>query len=74
MNRRFTLILTAIILTLSEASAQQQSVDFMRQTGKIYVVVAVLATILLVLLAYLAWIDIKVRKIEKSIDNDRQES
>ena len=74
MNRRIPLFITAFLLTLLDLTAQQQDVDFMRQTGKIYVVVAVLATILLIVLIYLAWIDNKVRKIEKRIANEHQES
>ena len=74
MNKRIPLLISAFLLTLLDLSAQQQDVDFMRQTGKIYVVVAVLATILVVILVYLAWIDNKVRKIEKRIANERQES
>lgn len=39
--------------------------DFMRSTGKIYVVAAVCLVILLVLLGYLVRLDRKISKIEK---------
>ena len=42
--------------------------DAMRESGKIYVVVAVLSLVMVGLLAYLIYIDKKVSKIESEID------
>ena len=72
MKRRYPLTLIALLSSFITLLAQPEGADFMRSTGKIYVVVAVLATILIVVLVYLAWIDKKVHKIEKTITNNQQ--
>ena len=71
MKRRYPLTIIALLSSFLPVLAQQEGGDFMRQTGKIYVVVAVLATILIVMLIYLAWIDRKVHKIEKTLTNNQ---
>ncbi len=43
-----------------------QMADTFRSEGKIYVVIAVLSIIFVCLIAYLIYIDIKVKKLEKS--------
>jgi uncharacterized membrane protein len=45
--------------------------DTMRSNGKIYVVVAVLVIILLGLILYIARIDRKIGKLEKSSENNK---
>ena len=47
--------------------------DFMRNTGKIYVVVAVLAVIFLLIIGYLIFLDRKIRKLEKQFPNGTNE-
>ncbi|MFW5761931.1 MAG: CcmD family protein [Cyclobacteriaceae bacterium] len=46
--------------------------DTMRSEGKIYVVVAILTTILAGLIIYLVMIDRKVNKLEKNLDQDKE--
>ncbi len=46
--------------------------DTMRSEGKIYVVVAILTTILAGLIIYLVMIDRKVTKLEKNLDQDKE--
>lgn len=46
--------------------------DVMRSEGKIYVVVAILTTILAGLIIYLVMIDRKVTRLEKNLNNDEQ--
>ena len=46
--------------------------DVMRSEGKIYVVVAILTTILSGMIIYLIMIDRKVTKLEKNIDPDKE--
>ena len=46
--------------------ATQDTVDFMRSNGKIYVVMAVVTTIVLGLFVYLVNLDRKIRKLEKN--------
>jgi len=49
----------------SSTSAAPQMADTFRSEGKIYVVIAVLSIIFICLIAYLIYIDIKVRRLEK---------
>lgn len=70
MKQRLTLISLAIILSTASLLSQDSSADFMRETGKIYVVVAVLASILICLLLFLAYIDKRVRKLERTLNDE----
>jgi hypothetical protein len=67
MKYLITLLLS--ILFTTQGIAQQKNVvemaDVMRSNGKIYVVVAVLATIFIGLMIYLIRIDKKVQKLEE---------
>ena len=69
MTQRLILTTLTCFFCISGLFAQEEGGDFLRETGKIYVVVAVLATILIILLIYLAMIDRKVRKIENRLNN-----
>tara|TARA_B110000285_G_C15127311_1_gene621125 strand:+ start:105 stop:323 length:219 start_codon:yes stop_codon:yes gene_type:complete len=61
------LLLLSLLSTLSFAQEITMA-DAMRESGKIYVVVAVLSLVMVGLLAYLIYIDKKVSKIESEID------
>lgn len=67
MKYLITLLLSIVFMT--KGIAQQDNVvemaDVMRSNGKIYVVVAVLATIFIGLMIYLIRIDKKVQKLEE---------
>jgi len=67
MKYLITLLLSIVFMT--QGIAQQNNVvemaDVMRSNGKIYVVVAVLATIFIGLMIYLIRIDKKVQKLEE---------
>ena len=71
MKRRLSSIL--ILLTLfSTLQAQSGDTDFMRSTGKIYVVVAVILAIFAGLVVFLIYLDRKLTRLENQIkDNDR---
>lgn len=60
-----------IILTIFQTAQAQgpEMADTMRSEGKIYVVVAILIVILLGLIAFLAFTDRKVSKLEKQLEN-----
>jgi hypothetical protein len=65
--RKIIMLLASLVVTLS-VFAQEKEVemaDTMRSNGRIYVVVAVLFTILVGLILYLVRIDRKVSKLEK---------
>ena len=64
-------IITAVFLAFQmHVFAQQEQVDFMRSTGKIYVVVAVILVILLGLFFYLIRMDKNLTKLENQINRN----
>lgn len=65
MKKIFATIITILFSTLF-ASAQTEMADTMRSNGKIYVVVAVLATIFAGIFVYLILLDRKITKLEKT--------
>ena len=68
MKARYSLAtLILILLATNICSAQTEMADAMRANGKIYVVVAVLATIFAGIFAYLIVLDRKITKAEKLI-------
>lgn len=54
----FSLIATAV--------CQETSQDFLRSTGKIYVVVAVIAVIFFMLIGFLVYLERRISKLEKN--------
>jgi CcmD family protein len=69
MNKVFRILLVMLTVLPAIGSKAQtittDPVDFMHSNGKIYVVVAVVITILLGLFFYLFTIDRKISKLEK---------
>jgi hypothetical protein len=67
-KKLFSLLLVMILSTLPGfAQDQVEMADLMRSNGKIYVVVAVAATVMLGLIIYLISIDRKVSSLEKKL-------
>lgn len=67
-KKLFSLLLVMILSTLPGfAQDQIEMADLMRSNGKIYVVVAVAATVMAGLIIYLISIDRKVSSIEKKL-------
>ena len=62
-----TVLISLFFTTLSFAqnNTEVEMTDLMRSNGKIYVVVAVIATIFIGLMIYLIRIDKKVQKLEE---------
>ncbi len=73
MNNNKRILLTSFLFALVQfVSAQTTAVpttDVMRSNGKIYVVMAVVVTILVGFFIYLYSVDKKITKLEKSIKN-----
>lgn len=67
MKRLFTFILVVLFPAFLTAQDQAEMADTMRGNGKIYVVVAILVTILLGLVTYLVMLDRKISKVEKHL-------
>ena len=67
MNKKNKMLLLALAIVCSiNSQAQGETMaNTMRSNGKIYVVVAVLTTILVGLLAYVVRLDKKISKLEK---------
>lgn len=70
MHKSIKMISLLLLLASSSAVKAQEAVaenaDLMRSNGKIYVVVAVVVTILLGLFAYVFNLDRKISKLEKN--------
>lgn len=69
--RRIILALSVCLFSLYTfaqpgATPPDESVDFMRSSGKIYVVIAVVVVIVFGLFVYLANLDRKITKLEKN--------
>ncbi len=54
-----------MLFTLAQDRAETEMADLMRSNGKIYVVIAVMLTILLGLIFYLVRLDKKISRLEK---------
>lgn len=62
---KFYLLLFALFASYCSQAQEETMANTMRSNGKIYVVVAVLTTILVGLIAYLVRLDKKISKLEK---------
>lgn len=72
MNKsRFILILGVLITSISQIKAEAAAIDFLRSTGKIYSVIAVIVVILIGIGIYLYMIDNKLTKLENQINNEQ---
>jgi uncharacterized membrane protein len=67
MNKlnKFLLLLLGLMVSNISKAQEETMANTMRSNGKIYVVVAVLTTILVGLIAYLVRLDKKISKLEK---------
>ena len=72
MIRRIICLSTLLfiqLIVLAQDKPKIEMADTMRSNGKIYVVVAVVLTILAMLIIYLFRIDRKISKLEKNINS-----
>lgn len=63
--QRTAMTFIALLLTIVVSAQETENADFMRSNGKIYVVMAVVITIVLGLFIYVANLDRKISKLEK---------
>jgi len=61
----FLLLLTVVITKAQDATKKVEMADLMRSNGRIFVVVAVMLTILIGLILYVIRLDRKISKLEK---------
>ena len=66
MSKRLTIIIFLLLTGTMVSNAETEMADTMRSNGKIYVVVAVLATIFAGIFAYLVYLDRKITRLEKN--------
>lgn len=71
MNRlKKTGLLVLALTWVGTMHAQDTTADFMRSTGKIYVVAAVTIVILVIIFIYLILLDRKISRLEKRHKNE----
>lgn len=73
LTRRITSLLFLSGIAATQAICQPPTNDFLRSTGKIYVVVAVLVVIFLVLMLYLITLDRRIQKLENQMLNGKNQ-
>ena len=64
--KRLLSIITLLFFTLIVNAQETEMADVMKKNGKIYVVIAVMLTILAGLVLYLIRLDRKISKLEKN--------
>lgn len=67
MKNKTTLLFSLLILIFQSAGAANENQDFMRNIGKIYVVVAVIIATFIGLAIFLIYIDRKITRLEKEL-------
>ncbi|MEE9439992.1 MAG: CcmD family protein [Saprospiraceae bacterium] len=65
------LFLGIFLLITSTLKAESSALDFLRSTGKIYSVIAVICVILIGIALFLVRIDKKLTKLENQINNEQ---
>ena len=72
VKKAISLLFFQLVLGLEMLTAQSGSADFMRSTGKIYVVVAVIVTVFIGIVLFLVYLDRKLTKLEDQINEHDQ--
>jgi hypothetical protein len=75
--KKLTILLTTFLFLITgviPAAAQVEMADTMRADGKIYVVVAIILTVLAGLILYLLLIERKVKKIENLLAEKQRQT
>lgn len=75
MKNKLLILCASLLLSFlgkaQSVATEPKMADAFRSEGKIYVVIAVLSIIFVCLVAYLIYIDIKVRRLEKEINQSK---
>jgi CcmD family protein len=69
--KKFVILSIIQIVCFSVLPAQSVSADFLRSTGKIYAVVAVIVVIFIGIIIFLFRLDHKLTKLENQIKNEQ---
>ena len=69
MNKNLSILIGLLLSIITTANAQTENPDFMRSTGKIYVVIAVLCVIFIGIVLFLVNLDRKITRLENEVKN-----
>ncbi len=69
MNKSLSISIGLLLSIITTANAQTENPDFMRSTGKIYVVIAVLCVIFIGIVLFLINLDRKITRLENEVKN-----
>ena len=69
MNKNLYILTGLLLSIITTANAQTENPDFMRSTGKIYVVIAVLCVIFIGIVLFLINLDRKITRLENEVKN-----
>lgn len=72
VKKAITSLFFLLAMGVQLLTAQSESTDFMRNTGKIYVVVAVIVTIFIGIVLFLVYLDRRLTKLEDQIKEHDQ--
>ena len=70
MNKNLSILIGLLLSIITTANAQTENPDFMRSTGKIYVVIAVLCVIFIGIVLFLINLDRKITRLENEVKNN----
>ena len=70
MNKNLSILIGLLLSIITTANAQTENPDFMRSTGKIYVVIAVLCVIFIGIVFFLINLDRKITRLENEVKNN----
>ena len=69
MSKSLSILIGLLLSIITTANAQTENPDFMRSTGKIYVVIAVLCVIFIGIVLFLINLDRKIARLENEVKN-----
>ena len=70
MSKNLSISIGLLLSVITTANAQTENPDFMRSTGKIYVVIAVLCVIFIGIVLFLINLDRKITRLENEVKNN----
>lgn len=65
-------LLSALALKAQDAAAAPRMADALRENGKIYVVIAVIAIIFIAIVCFLVYLERRLKKMEQQLKKDQQ--
>lgn len=67
-----SIFLVLTLISVNCASAQDDALDFFRSTGKINTVLAVVVILFLVIIFFLIRLELKLNKLDKTVNDEKQ--